>query len=204
MPDSDDTERCPRCGRRHGLASNCPSCVAFDDTQRPAGDVVLVPRLTELEVQAARLLEIDQDSSREWAESFIRKERTAPHEGDCPVADVVGPVTCSRCVYDEFMAKAATAPPSPASAVLAILDAWQPIETAPRDETPVDLWSCKEGKRYADCRWRWVPELGRPYWFARTGGRMWNVGTDEHFTHWRPLPEPPAEIRAIIQGADSA
>jgi hypothetical protein len=56
---------------------------------------------------------------------------------------------------------------------------WQPIETAPRDGTPVDLWH-KAGFRNCEQWWDntdkiWVPDI-RP---------------DNEYSHWMPLPPPP-------------
>ena|SRR6185437_10721230 len=58
--------------------------------------------------RAILLLQDDQDSSLEWADAFIRRAETEPHKGDCGLARTWerGPVTCSVCVYDEFMLKA--------------------------------------------------------------------------------------------------
>lgn len=41
-------------------------------------------------------------------ERFITRERMSGHGGDCYVAPswLVGPVTCSACVYEEYVAKA--------------------------------------------------------------------------------------------------
>lgn len=54
---------------------------------------------------------------------------------------------------------------------------WQPIETAPKDETIVDLWC--DGKRYPNCSacanvWRGIADSIR-----------------QPPTHWRPLPKGP-------------
>lgn len=67
---------------------------------------------------------------------------------------------------------------------------WQPIETAPRDGTFVDLW-VKEWEytndtfttlRLCDCSWEqeqgWVNDAGDPLRFCFP-------------THWMPMPEPP-------------
>ena len=70
---------------------------------------------------------------------------------------------------------------------------WQPIETAPKDGTRIDLWAKSwlpafdrfEFRRFADCYWS-------------KGDTMCNVkaawtGLDRewHPTHWSPLPSPP-------------
>jgi hypothetical protein len=75
-------------------------------------------------------------------------------------------------------------------ALLAALDAepdgWQPIETAPKDGTEVDLWTA-EGRR-ANCKWRageWV-EIGLDW----SDNLTWlPVGCPP--THWTPIPAPP-------------
>ena len=66
---------------------------------------------------------------------------------------------------------------------------WQPIETAPKDGTAIDLWVSYEdgsGQRVTDCTWfngRWWPGEG-PTW-------QLDEGDGEKITHWRPLPNPP-------------
>jgi hypothetical protein len=75
---------------------------------------------------------------------------------------------------------------------------WQPIETAPRDGTFVDLWFPHNGetlqsRRVADCRWLKIKafEADSLYaWFAQSGGRAFRMDGP---THWMPLPEPPHE-----------
>lgn len=72
---------------------------------------------------------------------------------------------------------------------------WQPIETAPKDGTRVDLWmhdvDHPAGYRMADARWeddRW--QVAWRFWVEGGGqdskGR-WHIRA----THWMPLPEPP-------------
>lgn len=66
-------------------------------------------------------------------------------------------------------------------------DAWEPIETAPKDGTKVDLWHPTKGRlenafyqaqTYSpDVPWGW----SNPWWGRITGA-----------THWMPLPLPPS------------
>jgi hypothetical protein len=78
---------------------------------------------------------------------------------------------------------------------------WQPIETAPKDGTVVDLWA------------HW-PEHDR---WMRTADAVWDAGAQNwksgfyHFgqysypptvTHWMPLPAPPARA-ALAKGGRS-
>ena len=56
---------------------------------------------------------------------------------------------------------------------------WQPIATAPRDGTPVDLWH-KDGFRVMD-EW-WDDEC----WC----GNLWG---DDQFTHWMLVTPPGSE-----------
>jgi len=59
-----------------------------------------------------------------------------------------------------------------------MINKWQPIETAPKDGTIVDVWHDQYG-RIVDTWWDdcWAP---------------WDrEGDTEHFTHWMPVPEPP-------------
>ena len=62
---------------------------------------------------------------------------------------------------------------------------WQPIETAPRDGTPVDLFH-KDGFRLTD-EWWVYEEDGEGFWSG-------SLCPDSEFTHWMPLPNPPTEV----------
>jgi hypothetical protein len=66
------------------------------------------------------------------------------------------------------------------------MDNWQPIETAPKDGTKIDLWH-KDGYRVADCRW----DIKTKLWF--TDGPF---PDDSDVTHWMPLPAAPAAQKA--------
>ena len=72
---------------------------------------------------------------------------------------------------------------------------WQPIETAPKDGTQVDVWVVfpSQSYRVADAHWN------------ETAGESgaWQLGSFHEMqfterpvvTHWMPLPAPPRENR---------
>lgn len=81
---------------------------------------------------------------------------------------------------------------------------WQPIETAPKDGTIIDVWreefgretvywgrrphECGEMGPHCDSDWH---REKQPSWVCSTFGEY--VGGDHApFTHWMPLPTPPA------------
>lgn len=81
---------------------------------------------------------------------------------------------------------------------------WQPIETAPRDGTVIDVWredggrdtvfwgkpshSCGEAESYCDSDWH---SIRAPGWVCNTFDEF--IGRKHNpFTHWMPLPAPPA------------
>lgn len=74
---------------------------------------------------------------------------------------------------------------------------WLPIETAPRDGTPVDLWTSRG--RVADCRFRESSHFGNPQWCRletyRCEYEVDGVGTRwapvVGASNWMPLPEAP-------------
>lgn len=63
---------------------------------------------------------------------------------------------------------------------------WKPIETAPRDETPIDIWCARVGERLPNY---YRVDMGgdnvfyKPVISGRTVVRT--------ASHWMPLPEPP-------------
>ena len=61
----------------------------------------------------------------------------------------------------------------------AAMPVWQPIKTAPRDGTPVDLWH-RTGFRVTETWW--------------TDDSCWSCDmVNSRFTHWMPLPKPPEQ-----------
>ena len=73
---------------------------------------------------------------------------------------------------------------------------WQPIETAPKDSTKIDLWmqiyASPRSMGWADS-FR-VPEAwwqeSTKQWVHLHNGRAEPLYT-EYVTHWMPLPDPP-------------
>lgn len=73
---------------------------------------------------------------------------------------------------------------------------WRPIETAPKDGTPVDLWvvGVRTGRMPA-CHWGYHDWLnGKPVgeqgWFHPFENQR-DGGPSPKPTHWMPVPEPP-------------
>ena len=74
---------------------------------------------------------------------------------------------------------------------------WNPIESAPKDGTVIDLWL--DGRREANCFWDADPEgsYGRACWrqqYSEAPGASFDVHWGEWDagpTHWKHLPEPP-------------
>jgi len=68
---------------------------------------------------------------------------------------------------------------------------WQPIETAPKDQT-IDLWGTRRGlmmppERVTNCRWDYVNKNGVLVMSEWVKGN----GTIIDPTHWMPIPSPP-------------
>lgn len=74
-----------------------------------------------------------------------------------------------------------------------VVERWQPIDTAPRDGTPVDLWGVnhlhprKTGRRATDVTWGRVRD-----WLGNERDD-WQHGQGDDFepTHWCPVPAAP-------------
>lgn len=95
-----------------------------------------------------------------------------------------------------------------AKVFLAYHDPWQPIETAPRDGTKIDLWVSDNEGGFRVPNGFWSEEIPPfnmrdwpPNWMAEN---RWYDGCDglaadpdcpdEVVTHWMPLPEPPEVV----------
>jgi len=78
---------------------------------------------------------------------------------------------------------------------------WQPIETAPKDGTKIDLFYPYPRGRTINCYWMGEHAAGwvwrRPTWGA--GALLpeseWDIGSYPNLepTHWMRLPPPPAD-----------
>lgn len=70
---------------------------------------------------------------------------------------------------------------------------WQPIETAPKDGSPVLVYAvegCTQWKFYTPlwiCRWEEGHEDGE---WIEAGGELYTTCKP---THWMPLPKPPKD-----------
>jgi hypothetical protein len=64
---------------------------------------------------------------------------------------------------------------------------WQPIATAPRDGTVIDLWFAGDAWNCRMPGFVWRP--GMNFWHNETTHQSYNDGPG--ITHWRPLPAGP-------------
>ncbi len=74
---------------------------------------------------------------------------------------------------------------------------WNPIETAPKDGTEIDLWFIDHnGYRYRipDAKWmprKYDPHKGEHAWHDWNPEFEWDPLEGGEPTHWMPPPEPP-------------
>lgn len=71
---------------------------------------------------------------------------------------------------------------------------WQPIRTAPKDGTIIDLWC--GGRRRPDCRWQVDPddphsEYGWVQAYSEAPECWTIIDIDETPTYWMPRPPDP-------------
>jgi hypothetical protein len=78
-----------------------------------------------------------------------------------------------------------------ARAALDAVPRWRPIESAPKDGTPVDLWV--DGRRWTNMEWNSTSPCN-PYGAWKPEGASWEEELScLNPTHWMPLPEPPTD-----------
>jgi hypothetical protein len=81
---------------------------------------------------------------------------------------------------------------------------WQPIETAPRDGTPILCYNGLVGAYSTAFTTRWIgdPEEAGSGFYQGFPCGFWSTGLDSYPfgkwdcapSHWMPLPDPPAQI----------
>jgi hypothetical protein len=74
-----------------------------------------------------------------------------------------------------------------------MLGCWQPISTAPKDGTEIDVWDSYSNSRNCDVSY----DAKHNLWFSREGPSS----DHEDVTHWMPLPPPP---NVEVRGEDCA
>lgn len=67
---------------------------------------------------------------------------------------------------------------------------WQPIKTAPKDGTEIDVWNSTTHDRIPNVLFSKLSDN----WCDDTG--FWATEEDfyKHITHWMPIPKPPENI----------
>jgi len=84
------------------------------------------------------------------------------------------------------------------------MTSWQPIETAPRDETPILAYDGTDITTVCGSE-----VLGRVSWELSVGmisdpGDSWPIERDFYPTHWMPLPDLPGGSASELSFADEA
>ncbi len=65
---------------------------------------------------------------------------------------------------------------------------WKPIKTAPKDETPIDLWSPRRKMRLTNYYRVDFDNDGKNIFYDPVGS---GICTIRDATHWMPIPEGP-------------
>lgn len=69
---------------------------------------------------------------------------------------------------------------------------WQPIETAPKDGTRIDIWDPSHGgQRIADAYWYGGQKRGGWHAPNQDYDGMDGLYAKDGITHWMPLPDAP-------------
>lgn len=68
---------------------------------------------------------------------------------------------------------------------------WQPIETAPKDGTPIIVGVAGLDRSSGEAHW-WQGEDGRGGWQTWDGANHRRTVYATTPTHWMPMPAPPA------------
>lgn len=77
-----------------------------------------------------------------------------------------------------------------------VREAWQPIETAPKDGTEILAWCVHPNAEYEGTiaeKSEWQGPVVA-HWIDHNGGGWTWHGMLGRFTHWQPLPTPPAAL----------
>ncbi len=113
---------------------------------------------------------------------FVTEEQIAAAlSADCNDWSVISYlITTDNATAEEVIRAALTA---------ALTSIWRPIEEAPRDGTPVDLWSPEHGGRLTNYRFRKITKDNT--FFEPVNGGYTCVREP---THFMPLPAPPAAV----------
>lgn len=130
-------------------------------------------------------------------EHFSRPEEWAAYEAmtGCQQA-----AHKARLCYAAMLAAAPTDTVSPAVDAQPVAEAWQPIETAPKDRL-IAIWIA--GTNAAGQKWSDIPgELWVNCYYDRICGEWRTTRPSGHLrcvperyvTHWQPLPAPPAAL----------
>lgn len=82
---------------------------------------------------------------------------------------------------------------SPGASATARVTEWQPIESAPKDETTILAWCVHDNAKYSKdaIAEGWAGPVVTRWIDFQGGGWTWH-GHCGVFTHWMPLPTPPA------------
>lgn len=78
---------------------------------------------------------------------------------------------------------------------------WQPIETAPKNGTKVDLWYPGIIGRVADSFWAEDGVWSPGYWITRDSEGDTHLYPNSAPTHWMPLPTSPSNEEGGQDGA---